>query len=162
MSQRTTVPGTAHWGQQNIGITFKRRHLFNYATRTSGAYVDGAAINRVDPDVAKEAIPIVLTRVTLASGESAVFTRRVQHRSSSADAWADYGPDPANYTVLANNDGSAKDVDVGTGWSVDLGGAKEEIRIRIMPTLSNSGVDTVAFGGSLLLAGFDTIPPTGA
>jgi hypothetical protein len=158
MSQRTTVPGTAHWLQQNSGIALKRRPALNYAARTSGATVDGAAIDRVDPDVAKEAIVVGLARVVLASGQSAVFTRRVQHRASSAEAWSDYGPDPANYTVLANNDGSAKDVDF--GWSIDLGGAKSEIRVRVTPTLTNSGVDTVALGMTVLLAGFDHIPPT--
>ena len=156
MSQRTTIPGTAHWRQQNSGIGIKRKVAFASATRTTGTFVDGAAINRVDPDVAKEAIPVVLGSVTLASGQSATFVRRVQHRDPGG-AWSDYGPDPADYTVTALNDGSAQVLDLATGWSIDLGGAKQEIRIRVQPTHSG----TVAFGGAVLLTGFDEIPPAG-
>jgi hypothetical protein len=160
MSQRTTIPGTAHWRQQNSGIGVKRRVAFSHATRTSGAYVDGAAINRVDPDVALEAIPIVLATVTMASGESLTAVRRVQHRDPDG-AWSDYGPDPADYAVTALDAGGAQTVDLATGWSIDLGGAKQEIRIMVQPTLTASGSDTIAFGGAVLLTGFGEIPPAG-
>jgi hypothetical protein len=160
MSQRTTIPGTAHWRQQNSGIGIKRKVAFASATRTSGAWVDGDAIDRVDPDVAKEAIPFILGTVTMASGESVTVARRVQHRSYGG-AWSDYGPDPADYEITALNAGGAQVVDLGTGWSIDLGGAKEEIRIRVQPVLTNSGVDTIAFGGIVALTGFDELPPAG-
>jgi hypothetical protein len=145
-------------------------------TTPSGTFVDGDAINRVDPSVALAGIPVIPAKVTLASGQSVVVQRRVQHRDSSASAWADYGTQPGDVTIVGNNDGSAITLDLGdpraatapatgsiTGlhWGIDLSGAKAEVRLRVKATLTASGADTVKLAGSLELAGLGAVPPAG-
>lgn len=175
-------PGTSHNSQGNAGVGIRRAYALAPTTVGAGVggsavYVDGSAISRVDPDVALSASPSVPAHCVLASGHNVVFKRVIQHRSSSTDPWADYGTQPDDVTVTANNDGSAIDLDLGdpnlnnagTGgsvsggdkWDVDLAGAKQQVRLRIRPTLSASGVDSVKFAGSVALAGFDQVPPAG-
>lgn len=171
------VPGTAHSQQENAGAYTKRKFAILPQTATAaagtGTFLDGNAINRVDPNVALSAIPAIPARLTLASGHDCSFALVVQHRTDSTDSWTDYLPS-GTVTVVANNAGGTIDLDVadpqgatlgagasvtGDPWSIDLSGAKQEIRIRVKPDFSASGVDTCAIAASVVLAGFDTNPP---
>lgn len=176
----TTQPGTGHEKQNDAGAATHRRYALAPTSvgagfGGSGTAITGTAINRCDPDVALAAIPAVPAHIVLASGHSVTFVRRVQDRDGS-DAFADYGEAVDNVVVTANYDGSAIDVDLadpqqatlgaggaisGGKWSCDLAGAKTEIRLKVTPTLSASGVDTVKLAGSIVLAGYDQVPPSG-
>lgn len=156
----SAIPGTGHAQQQDLGAYTKRVVALNPQTATAavgtGTEVQGAAVNRVDPSVALGVVVALPARFTMASGNDSVVTRRVDHRASSAEAWAQYGEDLDDLTVTANNDGSALDTDL--GFSLDLSGAKAEIRLAVKPNFSASGVDTAVFGGTFVFGGYDTNP----
>lgn len=163
-------PGTALSQVENVGAYGKRRFAFaprvvTAGTGGDGAFIDGEATERCDPDVALSAMPCIPATAVLASGEDAVFERRVQHRDDADGAWADYGTQPADVTIPSLGVAQTVNLDLGdpegygSKWNIDLSAAKAQIRIRVKPTLSAGGTDTVAIGASVALAGFDTAPP---
>jgi hypothetical protein len=154
------IPGTGHVSQQDLGF-YQRRDVAvtitsQTATAGTGVEVDGPAVNRCDPDVALGVTVALPFKLTMASGGDCAIGRTIEHREDSSESWTEYY-DAGDYEVDAQNDGSAQTVDA--GFSVDLSGAKSEIRLTVTPNFSASGTDTCSFAGSFVFGGFDTNPP---
>ncbi len=156
----STIPGTGHAQQQDLGNYVKRVPALSSQTATAavgdGTEVQGGAVNRVDPNVALGVVVSMPTKLTMASGNSVVVTRRLDHRKDSTEAWAAYGTAIPDLTITALNSGAAQDVDL--GFSRDLSGAKSEIRLAVKPNFSASGVDTAVLAASFVFGGYDTNP----
>lgn len=161
-------PGTSHSTVANSGAYLKGLAALAPATvgagvGGSGTYQDGPAINRVDPVVALSAKYTTVVKATMASGNNTVFRQRIEHRADSTEAWAEPSTDvltqPDDVTVTALDAGGAQTTQL--NLNVDLSGLKSEVRFRLRPTMSASGVDTIVTATSVVLGGLNDIPIAG-
>ena len=159
-------PGAAHSTQANSGAYLKGVAAVVPTTvgagvGGSGTFVDGEEIDRVDPVVALSAKFTTVVSATQASGQSTVVRQRIEHRDDGG-AWAEPSTDvltqPDDVTLTAADAGGA--VVSSLSVNVDLSGLKPNVRLRVRPTLSASGVSVVSFASTAVLGGLDTIPQT--
>ena len=147
--------------QRNIGAFVKGLSGSAVVAVIAGGCADGVAQNGTAIDRHAESKSVLLTakvlvlaEIDLASAETATFEIKIQDQVPGG-SFADFKTLTDDPVVLEADEGNYV-----FALDVDLGPAKQEVRIVVTCTLSASGTDTVDFMTALLVGGADELPIT--
>ena len=134
------------------------------AVITAGAGDDGVEVNgswftRVLTALYHSMDVMIVWSTTLVTAETLTLVANIQDADTvGGSGAADYGTALAS-VVVATATASPNETIVGvTGFHVDLGAAKQFIRLQSTATLSASGTDTVAIAAIFVFGGADVLP----
>jgi hypothetical protein len=113
-------------------------------------YQNGAAIDRLNYESCM--VVVNLNNGTLASGQSAVPTVKLQDSADGSTGWADYGTAQILPTITNPTQSG-----VGTA-GFDLRGAKRYVRPVAKVNLSSANTDTLNLSAAVILSGARSYP----
>lgn len=127
-------------------------------TAGSTAAANGKTFDRrAQSDRGQSVMIVGSIQATLASGETAALTLKLQDSANDSD-WTDFGSASAAIQTHDAAGGAISNVANTVKHTVDLVNARRYVRAVITPTLSKTQTDTCVFYGFLVLGGAETIP----
>lgn len=140
-------------------ITTRRASPAGTGAQTAGANatVTGVTIDRggfAGGSLPRSMEAAVLFDTTLASGKTLSVAFDVQH-STNNSTWTDFATTAAVVVATGPSGGGA--AQGATSYPVDLGAAYRYIRVNWVPSMSNTGTDTVTGLAVAVLAGYDRL-----
>jgi hypothetical protein len=121
--------------------------------------INGTAIDRAALGVPRSAKVTVLATATLAASKLLnIGALKVQDSADGSTGWADYALFGTTTYALLTDSGSGGSQSGQVSFGVDLGSAREYVRVAFTPDLNATSVDTAMVVAVIDFAGFDHVP----
>lgn len=134
------------------------------AAGNDGVEVDGPDINRDQwSDRGQSASFIISFYADMAATETLTVDTQIQD-SADGVAWTDFdGPVALSGTAqtVFGGENAAQDIYACHKHDIDIKMARQYLRVQTTLDLSAAGVDTVAYGGCIIVGGQQELPGTG-